>query len=507
MVHKKDVRSLIHAIKAVQKLKKEDVLTQLSNGISYPLANWEDGFEKLQRQYEELDNSAAHNIRVAVVGAYSSGKSSFINSILGQEFAPSAVDPTTQGITHFVYGDKQTITSGEKKISYKEYVCQIQQEGSKEFWVTFPCEFLRNKELIDTVGLFEPKKAQANWEMSAKDKELIRHADVLLYVVDGNYSTIKLEEQNFLNEILDPHAEKTPLLYIILNRMDKVTKSDLKQLLLYIEKFCTEQNFKLERCMPYCSLLTQNRPDCVEARKKVLEALEGVEERYRFISQHVAATKRARLDKNLTKLCADIKKQLPSAVQIKRTFAALEDEKDDIKKAYTKQMLELVEDVADSCLAEEELVICQKDDGDWLDNLIDNLCSFGNPENYSVTLSDTFENWETHFDNWNFNSKDYQREVRNICNYVFNNNRLKDKLCEDFDLDRDIASSKTASEANNLINSIPPKAKYYILKWAKSKISPVAEKYAVEDINKKNIMLEKAHETLLEFQELLCVKQ
>ena len=484
-------------MRAVCDLHDSETLNLLSNGLSYPLDKWAQEFKRLAAEYEKLNKPQEATIRVAVVGAYSAGKSCFINSILGEDnFAPVAINPTTQGITRFVYGNKKAIYDDKKQISHQEYCQLIQQEGSKEFRVTYPCAFLRHKELIDTVGLFEPKKAQAHWEMPKKDKELIRQADVLLYVTDGNYSTLKEEEKNFLCEILDPEEEKIPLLYIILNKMDRIKESDRKALQKEAERFCTEQNWKLEKCMPYCSLLTKTHPDYVQARERVHNTLDELEERYTYILQHEIATKKARLDRELKKCCNNIKQQLPSITQIKKTFADLSVVEKKEKNEWNQKLQEVVEDVATNCLNGQEVI-------EWEDSRIDfwdHLLNVFSSAVFSVSIIDGLLNdWETYFDGWQFSSKKARKLAREVCECAFDTETLTSKLEEDFDL----SLYKTASEIDSLKIIIPEKALWYIRKWAKAKINPAATILAQDFVKDRKKSLQKAQTKLDKFKALL----
>ena len=48
-------------------------------------------------------------LTVAVVGDFNSGKSTFINALLGTEICPVGDEPTTASVTHFIHGNKQTV--------------------------------------------------------------------------------------------------------------------------------------------------------------------------------------------------------------------------------------------------------------------------------------------------------------------------------------------------------------------------------------------------------------
>lgn len=490
-------KKLQACLQSVYALQQSDALNHLSNGVIYPLDKWVSSFDSLSAEYKKLVSSQDIRIRIAVVGSFSAGKSCFINSILGESVAPEDINPTTQGITRFVFGEAKTFYDGNEQISYDDYCRQIKQEGSKEFLVTYPCEFLHNKELIDTVGLFEPKKAQAHWEMSEKDKEFLRQADVLLYLIEGGNAVLKKEEEDFLCEILDTNLEKKPLLYIILNKMDKLSLTNRRRLQEYTEKFCDEHNLKLEKCMPYCSRLNKTRPELVEARTELHKTLDMIEDRLKFLHQHEITNKKAILDRQLKTICQRILNLLPSDFSLVQNIdeqlkVIRQKEIDDWRKVFNK----IVNDIATECLESPELI--EWENCGWFVHDIFDFCRIDSRRWVGTISLRVFDGWKYFFDAWSFHSKKAEESARNICAEVFDAEvldevGLRETLTEEFELWNLKCSSKRAS----IEEKIKKRALVYIQKWAKQPIQKAAEALAADTRRQEQIKLVKA-QTLVE---------
>ena len=86
----------------------------------------------LQKSIQQLDEL----FLLVVVGEFNSGKSAFINALLGERFLPEGVTPTTAQIHILDHG-----ASSEREVS---------EEGV--LLLTYPADFLREINIVDTPG-------------------------------------------------------------------------------------------------------------------------------------------------------------------------------------------------------------------------------------------------------------------------------------------------------------------------------------------------------------------
>jgi len=155
----------------------------------------------LQRRREDL-RSGRVPATVAVVGAFNSGKSSFVNRVLGEAICPVDACPTTSSITRFRYSPQCEIvmvTPGPKGrenrrlIDMEQYSRMVthSRRGKApggpmrfEFQGNFP--LLKKIDLVDTPGFENPKNP---YDQTVTEAEM-RQADVLFYLIDVNQGTV-----------------------------------------------------------------------------------------------------------------------------------------------------------------------------------------------------------------------------------------------------------------------------------------------------------------------------
>ena len=176
-------------------------------------------------------------VKVAVIGNFSSGKSTFINSLLGAEVCPVKVDPTTSSVTKFVYGDTEEIfliknDGSKEKIDKEKYLnlCQHQtknMENTKAYFFEYryPSPILKNIELYDTPG-FENKK-NPNDEKITKEIA-VKQADVILFIQDIQKGTIEESTKKKIKELREIASAKD--WYLIFNKADTKPKEDLEKI-------------------------------------------------------------------------------------------------------------------------------------------------------------------------------------------------------------------------------------------------------------------------------------
>ena len=197
-----------------------------------------------------LDKIQKSTFNIVVLGEVNRGKSTLINSFLGQNILPSNILPTTSVITKVIYGDKSKAVvrfkSGEiKEISIenlKDYVTTIQKEGNKIIEYTeihFPADICKNNcILVDTPGVNDIN--EVNSEVTY---EYIPYADLIIFLIDPDQVFTK-SERNFLkNRILDNNIKK---IFFVLNKSDNINKETYKNLEGYIKDTLRELNLPIK---------------------------------------------------------------------------------------------------------------------------------------------------------------------------------------------------------------------------------------------------------------------
>jgi len=208
------------SLKIVQEQLKE-------HNISYrEIENMEHQAFNLLINKIELEKGNS-KVEVGVIGSFSSGKSTFINSLFGKPVCPMAVKPTTSSITKFYYGYKEKITINGKDISYKEYQKRSQHlNGDSKNTETnyieyaYPFERLSSIVLYDTPG-FNNNLNDNDTEVTMKTLDSV---DVIFFIVDISKGAIDKGSIERLQKLNNKR------MYCILNKSDLKSKQAIDKI-------------------------------------------------------------------------------------------------------------------------------------------------------------------------------------------------------------------------------------------------------------------------------------
>lgn len=190
---------------AIQKGERE-ALHALSAAIS-PLEPDDTDIASLKQADADLEEL----FMLVVVGEFNSGKSSFINALLGQDVLPEGVTPTTATINLLRYGPVVT----ERQTA--DYVTER----------TYPAEFLREISIVDTPGTNA---------IIRRHEELTRtfvpRSDMVLFITSADRPFTE-SERSFMETI----REWGKKIVLILNKIDLLgNEEDLSRVLHFLEE-------------------------------------------------------------------------------------------------------------------------------------------------------------------------------------------------------------------------------------------------------------------------------
>ena len=152
---------------------------------------------------------------LVIAGEFNSGKSSFINALLGEKVVAEGVTPTTDRITLIRYGETETETP------LGDYTLERQ----------YPADILRQMVLVDTPG--------ANAVIRRHEElthDFIPRADMVLFVTSADRPFTE-SERGFL-ELIREWGKKV---VIVLNKVDLLEDQERQQ----VEQFIREHATKL----------------------------------------------------------------------------------------------------------------------------------------------------------------------------------------------------------------------------------------------------------------------
>lgn len=156
-------------------------------------------------------------VEVGVIGSFSSGKSTFINSLFGKSVCPMSVKPTTSSITKFYYGHQEKITINDVEITQAKYQNLSQHldndtKNTKTNYIeyAYPFESFNSIVLYDTPGF----NNNLNENDTIVTMKTLSSVDVIFFVVDISKGTIDMSSIERLEEL------KEKRMYCILNKSD-----------------------------------------------------------------------------------------------------------------------------------------------------------------------------------------------------------------------------------------------------------------------------------------------
>ena len=202
------------------------------------------------REFILYEHLIGKNI-VALGGGFSSGKSSFLNSLMGKPLLPSEIDPSTSVPAYIVNG-KETAVYGvnvfNSRIDMKVQDIKVISHGFgrirddnddiiseevtlghilKSIFLAIPLQSYQHLALLDTPGYSKAETAS----YSAKTDEKIARAQLnssnyILWFIQADAGTITDEDINFINTL----KKEIPKL-IIINKADRTTKENIQSII------------------------------------------------------------------------------------------------------------------------------------------------------------------------------------------------------------------------------------------------------------------------------------
>ncbi len=179
---------------------------------------------------------------VALGGGFSSGKSSFLNSLLSVEILPSDISPSTSVPTYLVYGDNDEVYGintfdSKVKMDIEDVMLLAHgfgREGGEQevtlghllsnLFISTPKQVFENLVLLDTPGY---SKAETVGYSAKTDEKIARtqlnSSNYILWFVQADAGTITDSDIEFI-KTLNPEIPKL----IIVNKADKIPPSELE---------------------------------------------------------------------------------------------------------------------------------------------------------------------------------------------------------------------------------------------------------------------------------------
>lgn len=174
---------------------------------------------------------------VAVGGGFSTGKSSFLNNVLGLKL-PIGLDKTTAIPTYCLKGEREVLMGRSQNggmVELPDFSFDHETLNAFGFDLksimpfmllstpSVPFEFLC---FIDTPGYDAPNQDYTGGDRQASEEYLVK-AKFILWVMDCDRGPIQDNDLNYLQELYEEHGKQV---FIVLSRADSRTKKQLEEI-------------------------------------------------------------------------------------------------------------------------------------------------------------------------------------------------------------------------------------------------------------------------------------
>jgi GTPase Era involved in 16S rRNA processing len=166
-----------------------------------------------QQKVHDMATQIEEPFYLLVAGEYNSGKSSFLNALLGEKILREGPTPTTRKITILTYGDSYSVEE------IQENLCRV----------IYPIESLKDITLIDTPG------TNSVFVEHEKIIEGFIHRAELVVFITSSDKPLTESECEFLQLLKGKWGRKV---LFILNKTDLKTEEERKEIISFIEKNC-----------------------------------------------------------------------------------------------------------------------------------------------------------------------------------------------------------------------------------------------------------------------------
>ncbi|GAA9042232.1 acyl carrier protein [Helicobacter pylori] len=219
---------------------------------------------------------------VAVGGGFSTGKSSFLNHLLGLNLKlPENLTPTTAIPTYCLKGEREVLmghsqnggvvelphlTFDHKFLNSLGFNLKNIMPSMLLSAPSVPFEFLC---FIDTPGHNPSNRGYTGGDRQASE-EYLANAKYILWVIDCQHGTIQSDDLDYLQELYEEGKQ----VFIVLNKADRKIKNDLEKIATNIREVLEDKGVKICGISTYSS---KNYEKCKEINENnsIFTPLEG----------------------------------------------------------------------------------------------------------------------------------------------------------------------------------------------------------------------------------------
>lgn len=311
------------------------------------LPDFPERWNAVKEELKGLPSSPGRRLKIVVTGKFSSGKSSFINSVLGCDLAPTDTKPTTHALTHFIgdaslsqpvyIDDTNKCTCSQDE--YRRMVCSANCRAVS-FTIRFPTQTFQHYEFIDTPGFNPPDEAVKESGCDTDggvSRRAAEDADVMFFLFDIKDGKLGSDAVGYMNEWMGNGKDRR--LYLVATFADQKPSFKWESILKQAKRECEDAGLPYGFIMPYTSNRSNTdfkrlqdalfaSTDCLNSDAVRIDlakrnaAISAIADRYRRLTEVLYravmdAILRDRIsDENLSEVRKDVTSVLVRAAQV-----------------------------------------------------------------------------------------------------------------------------------------------------------------------------------------------
>ncbi|TLD87011.1 dynamin family protein [Helicobacter sp. MIT 05-5294] len=170
--------------------------------------------------FENLEQKENEPMQIAVIGQFSSGKSTFLNALLGQDILPTGITPITSKVCKICYGEDYILEilykDGRKVLQNVDFLHKLSRENSQNihhFCLYAPILSLKEINFLDTPGFNSQNSDDTHTTM-----KILEDVDGIIWLTLIDNAG-KNSEKALLKEFITHFAQKS---LCVLNQKDRL---------------------------------------------------------------------------------------------------------------------------------------------------------------------------------------------------------------------------------------------------------------------------------------------
>lgn len=170
--------------------------------------------------FENLQQKESEPMQIAVIGQFSSGKSTFLNALLGQDILPTGITPITSKVCKICYGEDYILEilykDGRKVLQNIDFLHKLSRENSQNihhFCLYAPILSLKEINFLDTPGFNSQNSDDTHTTL-----KILENVDGIIWLTLIDNAG-KNSEKTLLKEFITHFAQKS---LCVLNQKDRL---------------------------------------------------------------------------------------------------------------------------------------------------------------------------------------------------------------------------------------------------------------------------------------------